>query len=365
MISPVNGDYNSSVDRAELNPSEFNVVYTARNEWRKSIVQNGGINTPVVTELINRMYAVCKIPPPKVYRFGSPLACILAIPYLSGLHGTGYYESAILKILKGPQLHNLGARFVGRNASDRQGDDRWDRLADLLQVSMELPIKAQINDSFIENFKKDLLEATGGICKAEKIDILTDKYQRLSGRDRDVYENSRMRWWMDMARTGLYWWPYRNFAVVSEYPKVWHRGLRDIPHHESEAAIQFPDDYKLWVWQGVQVTAQIIAFPETITIKQIREENNSEVQRIMISRMGAGKYLKETNCELVDMDSMTLQGSAPRALMRDDLGNMWLVGTDGSTARVYTMAVPPDVSTCKEAHERICGFGENRLIAEA
>jgi len=65
------------------------------------------------------------------------------------------------------------------------------------------------------------------------------------------------------------------------------------------------------------------------------------------------------------MDSMTLQGSAPRALMRDDLGNMWLVGTDGSTARVYTMAVPSDVSTCKEAHERICGFGENRLIAEA
>lgn len=350
-----------------LNPSEFNVVYTARNEWRRSIVQNGDISTPVVTDLIRRMYAVCRIPPPKVYRFGSPLACILAIPYLSGLHGTGYYESAILKILKGPQLHNLGARFSGRNAFDRQGDDRWDRLADLLQVSMGLPIKTQVNDTFIESFKKDLFEATQGKCKPDRAEILADQYWRLSGTNhtREVFENSRIQWWTDMSRTGLYWWPYRNFAVVSEYPKVWHRGLRDIPHHESEAAIQFPDDYKLWVWQGVQVTAQIIAFPETITIKQIREENNSEVQRIMISRMGAGKYLKETNCELVDMDSMTLEGSAPRALMRDDLGNMWLVGTDGSTARVYTMAVPPDVETCKQAHERICGFSENRLIAEA
>lgn len=348
----------------ELPPSEFNVVYTARTEWRRQIVRNGGIDTPTVTEIINRMYSVCKIPPPKVYRFGSPLACILAIPYLSGLHGTGYYESAVLKILKGPQLHNLGTRFNGRNAFDRQGDDRWDRLADLLQVSMELPIKTQANDSFIENFKKDLFQATGGKCKPETSEILGDKYQRLSGSNVSN-ENSRMQWWTDMSRTGLYWWPYRNFAVVSEYPNVWHRGLRDIPHHETDAAIGFPDNYKLWVWQGVQVTAQIIAFPETITIERIREERNSEVQRIMISRMGAGKYLRETHCELVDIDSMTLEGSAPRALMRDDLGNMWLVGTDGSTARVYTMAVPSDVSTCKEAHERICGFSESRLIAEA
>lgn len=146
---------------------------------------------------------------------------------------------------------------------------------------------------------------------------------------------------------------------------MWHRSLREIPHHESEAAIQFPDDYKVWVWRGVRVTAQIIAFPETITIEQIRKEKNAEVQRIMISQMGAGNYLRATKCELIDMDSLTMEGSAPRALMRDDMGNMWLVGTDGSTARVYTMAVPPEVRTCKEAHESISGFDERRLIAEA
>lgn len=348
----------------ELTPSEFNVVHAARINWRRSLVQKATIDTPTVTSLIDQMYKIVNIPCPKVYRFGSPLACILAIPYLSGIHGTGYYESATLKILKGPQLHTLGTRFNGRNVFDRQGDERWERLAELLMTNMEIPVQQQVNGDFIENFQKDLSEATNGKCKTSADEIFRDCYQRLAS-DRINHEKSRIQWWASMAPTGLYWWPYRNFAVVSEYPATWHRGVRDVPHHESEAAIQFPDGYKVWVWQGVRVTAQIIAFPETITVEQIREEGNAEVQRIMISRMGAGKYLRETKCEVIDMDSLTLEGSAPRALMRDDMGNMWLVGTDGSTARVYTMSVPPDVRSCREAHERISGFDERRLIAEA
>lgn len=353
------------MDSNELTPYEHNIVQGARLEWRDLVIRNGSLGLPKVTELVTRIYSAIGLPAPKIYRFGSPLACILSIPYLAGRHGTGYFETAVLKKLKGPQLNTLGTRFQsGRVPFGRQGDGRWERLADLLIGNMELPIKDQVSNGFIENFQRDLLEATDGACKPDREEVLGDTYRTLLGPN-FVHQGSRIQWWNTIVNTGIYWWPYHNFAVVSGYPTAWHRGLREIPHHESEAAIQFADDYRIWVWQGVRVTAQIIAFPETITIDQIRKEKNAEVQRIMISRMGAGKYLRETKCVLVDMDSMTLQGSAPRALMRDDLGNMWLVGTDGSTARVYTMAVPPEVRTCKEAHESISGFDEKRLIAEA
>ncbi len=352
--------------RDDLTPSEFNLVHAARQEWRASLVSTGTISTKLLQKVVSQMYLAINLPPPKIYRFGSPLSCILSIPYLSGLHGTGYYESAVLKILKGPSLNTLGTRL--NNARDRQGDSRWDRLGDLLRESMALPIRQQVTDEFIENFQKELAEATGGKCRPDKVDILADCYLRLmeNGTQRSMTNGrSRIEWWTQTAGTGMYWWPYRGFAVVSEYPSVWHRSPRDVPHHDSEAAIQFPDGYRIWVWLGQRVTAQIIAFPETITVQQVRSETNAEIQRVMISRMGAGRYLNETHCELVDMDSLTLEGSAPRALMRDDLGNMWLVGTDGSTARVYTMSVPPDVRSCKEAHQRISGFDEKRLIAEA
>ena len=349
----------------ELTPAEFSLVHQARMEWRAQVIKAGSIDTPTLTKLINRMYSAIGIEAPKIYRFKSPLASILAIPYLAGRHGTGYYETAILSKLKGPQLNTLGTRFNnGRQLFGRQGDDRWDRMADLLRENMEMPIRQQVGDSFIEIFQKDIFEATNAVCNPGRGEILGDSYIHLAGAH-FVHESSRIQWWNKVVSTGLYWWPYHNFTVVSDYPTTWHRTLREVPHHESEAAIQFGDDYKVWAIQGVRVTAQIVAFPETITVEQIRKEKNAEIQRIMISRMGAGKYLRETKCVLVDMDSMTLQGSAPRALMRDDLGNMWLVGTDGSTARVYTMAVPPEVRTCKEAHESISGFDERRLIAEA
>jgi len=352
----------------DLSPTEFNVVHSARQDWRRALVATGTVGNDVLRKVVDQQYGAIGLKSPKIYRFGSPLACILAIPYLSGLHGTGYFESAVLDILKGPLLNTMGQRqWTNRAGGTRQGDDRWGRLGVLLQECMALPIRQQVGDDFIGKLQKDVESATGGKCRPQKEDILADSYLKLiETRGRSITNGrSRGEWWGRTAETGLYWWPYHNFAVVSEYPSVWHRTLRDIPHHDNEAAIQFPDGYRIWVWLGQRVNAQIIAFPETITVEQVRAEQNAEIQRVMISRMGAGRYLKETHCELVDMDSLTLEGSAPRALMRDDLGNMWLVGTDGSTARVYTMAVPPDVRTCKEAHERISGFDEKRLIVEA
>lgn len=136
------------------------------------------------------------------------------------------------------------------------------------------------------------------------------------------------------------------------------------PHREDGPAVE-SDVEPLYFISSVLVTEQIVMSPETITRDQVRDEENAEVQRIMIEQMGAGKYLAECNAKLLDMDSLTLEGSAPRALMEDDLGNRWLVGTDGSTARVYNMNVPQEAKSCVEAHCMIAGFDESRLVAEA
>jgi hypothetical protein len=126
------------------------------------------------------------------------------------------------------------------------------------------------------------------------------------------------------------------------------------------------DIENLYFWHGVLVPAFVVTRPEWITLGHITNEENLEVQRIMIERYGAGRYIKDTGAKLLDMDSLTMEGSAPRALMEDGSGNRWLCGTDGSTARVYTMAVPREAASCAEAHRMISGLDrEDRLIAEA
>ena len=53
------------------------------------------------------------------------------------------------------------------------------------------------------------------------------------------------------------------------------------------------------------------------------------------------------------------------ALMRTKDGQKWLVGSDGSTQRVYYMPVPESAKTCREAHEAISGLNEDQLLMEA
>lgn len=171
--------------------------------------------------------------------------------------------------------------------------------------------------------------------------------------------------YMTTVKSGCYWWPNKDFVMVSKHPSFIKRDERGQLHSESGKAIQWPDGWSVYSWHGVPVPEKAILYPETITKEEIKEEKNVEVRRILVERMGVSKYLSECKAKVIDVDALNLVGSAPRALMEDETGEKWLVGTDGSTSRVYTMSVPRESKTCVEAHNLISGFEESRLIAEA
>ena len=157
---------------------------------------------------------------------------------------------------------------------------------------------------------------------------------------------------------------HREFCIVSDRPRTLKVDEQNRPHCEDGPFCEWSDGFRLYSIHGVRVPQWVVERPSEITAEKCDAEGNAEVRRIMIERIGVGKYLSESGAKLVDMDSLTLVGSAPRALVEDKRGEKWLVGTDGSTKRVYFMPVDPASKTCKEAHESICGFSEDLLIAE-
>jgi hypothetical protein len=171
--------------------------------------------------------------------------------------------------------------------------------------------------------------------------------------------------YIDLCESAGHVWLNREFVMICERIKSIFRDENGRLHSEDGMALQYRDGWGLYMWHGVKVNAQTILFPETITSEQADKETNGEVRRIMIERMGPGKYLKETNAKVLDMDALTIPGSAPRALMEDKAGMKWLCGTDGSTKRVYFMPVPREAMTCTQAHNAIAAFDEARLIQEA
>ena len=109
----------------------------------------------------------------------------------------------------------------------------------------------------------------------------------------------------------------------------------------------------------------VIESPHKITLKLIKEESNQEIKRVMIERYGISKYLMDVGAKILDMDTLTLEGSAPRALMEDDNGDRYLIGSDGSTSRVYHMRVDNNINKCNEAHNLLAGFDENLILVES
>ena len=158
---------------------------------------------------------------------------------------------------------------------------------------------------------------------------------------------------------------HKEFCIISDRPKTLKVDERNRSHCDDGPFCEWSDGFKLYSIHGVRVPRWVVEFPEAITVGKIDAEPNAEIRRVMIDRFGPGRYIHESGAKLLDMDALTIEGSAPRALMADKHGQKWLVGTDGSTARVYHMPVPQEAVTCRQAHDMIAGFEETRLIAEA
>ena len=181
--------------------------------------------------------------------------------------------------------------------------------------------------------------------------------------------DEKARWGLDIMKrlcdnSGFHY-VYDKFAVICDKPKIISLNEDGEVHNETGPAILYRDGFAIYAINGHIVPKLVVMTPEKITTDMIQEEQNAEVSRIMIERFGLSKYLVETGAKILDMDSLSLDGSATRILVEDGQGQKWLIGSDGSTKRTYNMSAPRESRTCKQAHSLMSGFDENKLIAES
>lgn len=184
---------------------------------------------------------------------------------------------------------------------------------------------------------------------------------------KETYE--RFAVWETLTRLTHWRWMSPDFCMVSEKPIKLVVELRSgvcVPHCLDGPTHEYADGWKIHHIDGVRVPEHVVMEPDKITLEEIASEKNAEIRRVMRTRYGEGRYLKDTGAKLLCVDyESARKGAAPRALMLDNTGQRWLVGTDGSTGRVYYMCIPEnekEVTTCQEAHNLLCGFDESRIL---
>ena len=112
-------------------------------------------------------------------------------------------------------------------------------------------------------------------------------------------------------------------------------------------------------WRSVPVSERIAFHPETLTAQEILAEENAEIRRVMIERMGYLRFAEDAGAKVLNKDE---DAGGPRQLLRIKLeGDEPLVGLScfcPSTGRQYFLRVPPNTKTCHQAAAWIAGFDD-------
>ncbi|MEK6647576.1 MAG: toxin-antitoxin system YwqK family antitoxin [Candidatus Firestonebacteria bacterium] len=101
-------------------------------------------------------------------------------------------------------------------------------------------------------------------------------------------------------------------------------------------------------FRGVKIPKEIYFYPEKIKAEQIIAEPNAEVRRIMLELMGYEKFLTQMpHCVVHKKGEYSLVRI--NRYRREEENIMLLKAKCSSSGVWYTLRVPPDMKTCKEA----------------
>jgi hypothetical protein len=185
-----------------------------------------------------------------------------------------------------------------------------------------------------------------------------------------------------------WWWAYKNAVIITPKPTLIHRDENFRLHCENGLALAYPDGWGIYAWHGVRVPAKVIMAPQEITIEEICAEENAEIRRVMIERMGWERFCSIARMRVLHSDE--LHSGFPAIPVSDliDAGQRLVTTyragtetaelleaeelrdfedrplrfvrlTDPSTGRQYTIRVRHDHKRCYEAIGWTFGVSES------
>ncbi len=220
------------------------------------------------------------------------------------------------------------------------------------------------------------LETNEAISALEALKLL------LAGRG---WENMRVSGALDFANTTLDWLPdglqcaslnLSNCIQLQQVPERLETRFLDISG--CAQILELPESTKIFSalemagsglrglpsqmqirlhWEGVHITERIAFYPETISGQAVLLEENLEMRRIMLERVGYERLMLEVGGLILDRDQ---DAGGERKLIRiplDDDEDIVIVAVIcPSTAHQYVLRVPPFMRSCRQSVAWIAGF---------
>jgi len=166
-------------------------------------------------------------------------------------------------------------------------------------------------------------------------------------------EQNRWRWQPGRFLPALW---LRDCVRLTELPddlevggliEVAGSGLRDLPATLADTQL---------LWRGVLVPPEVVFHPERLGPHRILREENAELRRVMLERVGLETTLGQCGAQTIHAD--TDAGGPRRLVYIEQLRYSYLLCRCPSTGRQYLLRVPNTVQTCHEAAAWMAGFND-------
>lgn len=312
-------------------------------------------------------------------------------PHVTRLPDLRSTSLRMLRLVNCPQLAALPGRFVGVEL-DIHACPSMSRLPDVLHASRvslsNCTALTALPDDLIVTDALDLTNCAQLARLPDVVDTLRLTIANCSGlqalpkRLRSLYVDmsgcTSLTRWDDPEVTTLHQLSARGCARLEALPPNLRR-IHELDVSGCQRLMDLPTELRVtrWVdvggsgvqmlpasahgvqvrWNGVNVTGQVAFHPETLTARQALGEENAELRRVMLERIGPERFVAEVQPEELDADT---DAGGPRRLLRVAIPEgeplVALQVRDPSTGRQYLLRVPPQITTCRRAAAWIAGF---------
>jgi hypothetical protein len=155
-----------------------------------------------------------------------------------------------------------------------------------------------------------------------------------------AYENT--------ARSACWWWPHKQFVMVSDRPKVLTLDTRGQLHNETGMAIQFSDGWGLYRLHGVTVPRELVMTPaERLDPRDVLKDTNAEIRRERVRKIGIERVCAALGAKVLDQQGEMYE------LLSLDLGDNrtrpYLKMRNPSIGVFHIEGVHPDCRTVEAA----------------
>lgn len=170
-------------------------------------------------------------------------------------------------------------------------------------------------------------------------------------------DNRHLNAYIDYAKNCGIAYFYKNVAIICDRPKEIRLDEDNRLHREDGPAIEWPDGYGVYSFEGVRVPAEWIDDTDNaLTAEMALTWQNIEQRRVAAKILGYDKILSHLGGKTIDASPDPEIGELIEVQLPDVRGPSRFLRCQCGTGRTFAICVPPDTQTVIEAQAWMIGI---------